>query len=238
MRAVLLISGIAMVCLGLAASWDLFTRLIPESSPVARGAAYAASHQCADTSCSAERRGDSSVCEHLDGEVQCKDVSAYWDAVELKHQATQRQAAAIDNRLLQGEILARQYNCFRCHGELGQGGLDNAGSLKGYIPGYFGKDFELLTDGAREDVVREWIVTGSNHQLVGRPVTGFMAQFFLDRQAISMPSFSSLSSAELDLLASYVIALHNFGPLDKAGLRRYVEATSTGPAHRYGAPGG
>lgn len=228
MRVLPCLAGAVLVCLGLYAGQALLSRLWPESSPVARGAAYAASHPCADTACSAERRGDGAVCEGLDGEARCEDVTAYWYAVDLKHRLAQRAAAAAGNKLLQGEMLARRSNCFRCHGELGQGGLHNAGALKGYIPGYFGTDFALLTGGARKEVVREWIATGSSRRLVEHPVTGFLAGFFLDRQAIAMPRFSSLSAAELDLLASYVIALHKFGPLDTAGLVRYAQATGAG----------
>jgi len=230
MRGLAHLGGFVLLCLGLYVGQALVLRLLPESSPVARGGAYAASHPCADNTCSAERRGDGAVCEALDGEARCEDVMAYWYAVELRHRLPQRVAAAAGNTLLQGEILARRNNCFRCHGELGQGGLHNAGALKGYIPGYFGSDFTLLTDGGRKEVVQEWIATGGSQRLVKHPITGFLAGVFLERQAIAMPRFSSLSAAERDLLASYVIALHRYGPLDMAGLARYAQATAAGPA--------
>jgi len=114
--------------------------------------------------------------------------------------------------------------------------LHNAGALKGYIPGYFGRDFTLLTDGGRKEVVQEWIATGSSQQLVQHPATGFLARFFLERQAIAMPRFSSLSAAERDLLASYIIALHRYGPLDMAGLARYAQATAAGSVKAMALP--
>ena len=44
-----------------------------------------------------------------------------------------------------GPYLARKYGCFECHGPLGQGGFSNPGSLKGYVPGFFGRDFDMAS---------------------------------------------------------------------------------------------
>lgn len=143
----------------------------------------------------------------------------------LRREIDVRLARAPDNRLLLGERLARERNCFRCHGELGQGGIRNAGALKSYIPGYFGRDFGRLTSGGRREIVTEWISTGSSRALTEHPVTGFIAQFFLNRQAVSMPIFSSLPEHELELLTDYVIALNALGALDVTGVANYAAMT-------------
>ncbi|MEE8243734.1 MAG: hypothetical protein V3R27_01960, partial [Pseudomonadales bacterium] len=93
-----------------------------ETSPVARGAAHAATHRCSDRLCRDELRGDAPACGNLADSASCADVSAYWTAIRLKHDLAERLKAAPRNKLLHGERLARERNCFRCHGELGQGG--------------------------------------------------------------------------------------------------------------------
>ena len=166
------------------------------------------------------------ACAAVDDTTSCRDVLAYWQAMRLKHDFQRRLLRQPVNRLLDGERLARELNCFQCHGELGQGGRENVGSLKNYIPGYFGRDFIALTDGGRIEVVREWIRTGSTTEVTDHPLTGWIARLFLEHQAVSMPSFSSLETAELDLVTDYVTALHEFGPLDAQGLIRYQRATA------------
>jgi hypothetical protein len=206
--------------------------LAPESSPIARGAAHAANHRCGDPLCRGEQTSVALACEDIDAGTSCADVATYWQAIRLKHELEQRLRAAPNNQLLAGERLARKLNCFQCHGELGQGGLANAGALKSYVPGFFGRDFRGLTDGGRTAVVREWLETGSSVLLTDHPLTGWIARLFLDRQAISMPSFSSLTAREADLLADYVIALNDFGPLDQQGLTRYASSTAALPTSR------
>ena len=75
-------------------------------------------------------------------------------------------------------------------------------------------------------MLREWIETGNATVLTDEHLTGWIARLFLERQAISMPRFSSLAPDEIDLLADYVIALNRFGPLDARGLARYANATA------------
>jgi hypothetical protein len=203
-----------------------YARFAPESSPVARGAAHAATHRCGDSLCRGERLGAVNACRSLEAGTSCADVTAYWQAIRLRQGLDHRLLAAPNNRLLAGERLARELNCFQCHGELGQGGFANAGAFKNYVPGYFGNDFRLLTDGGRTEVVREWIETGDASVLSDHPLSGWIARLFLERQAISMPRFSGLETDEIDLLADYVIALNGFGPLDTHGLTRYARATS------------
>ena len=204
---------------------NVFHRLMPESSPIARGAEHAAKQPCSDSMCRAEIEGRNHRCEELATDTSCTDVSAYWHAMGLRREIDMRLAQAPDNRLLQGERLARERNCFRCHGELGQGGITNAGALKNYIPGHFGRDFSSLTSDGRKEVVAEWISTGSSRALTGHPVTGFIAQFFLNRQAVSMPNFSSLPAHEIELLTEYVIALNAMGALEVAGVANYAAMT-------------
>lgn len=75
-------------------------------------------------------------------------------------------------------------------------------------------------------MVREWIETGNATVLTDEHLTGWIACLFLERQAISMPRFSSLAHDEIDLLADYVIAINRFGPIDARGLARYANATA------------
>ena len=99
-------------------------------------------------------------------EGTCRDLLAYFEAVRLKRTFAMRVKSQNPNRLLQGERLAREYNCFQCHGELGQGGFRNAGALKGYIPGYFGDDFAQLTRGGNAESIRAWISQGIDPALI------------------------------------------------------------------------
>lgn len=108
---------------------------------------------------------------------------------------------------------------------MGQGGFPNEGALKGYVPGYFGKDFLALTDGAAPDAVRSWIRDGVNPRLLDRTFHGPLAAYFIRRQAVQMPTFDSLSELELDLLVDYVTELHSFGPMNVRALREYEQRT-------------
>ena len=213
------------------------TRLLPESTPVARGAINANVRGCMDChgqpgrvwpddatiDCTTTRNGD----QHPDYVGRCTDLLAYFEVVRLKKSFPHRASAATQNHLLQGEKLAREYNCFQCHGELGQGGFLNAGALKGYIPGYFGKDFALLTaDGTRRSV-QTWISTGTNTDLFANPLEGLVAKFFLERQAVSMPIFESLPESSVQILTDYVIALHRLGKMDAKAIRAYSHQTTS-----------
>jgi cytochrome c553 len=126
--------------------------------------------------------------------------------------------------LARGERLARSYGCFSCHGELGQGGVSNARALKGYIPGFFGRDFELLTDGGRPEAVREWIRDGAARAFIEGRVAGMrLAAWFTERQAIQMPAYGTFAPAEdIEALVEYAAALHRLGPLDAKGIEDYL----------------
>lgn len=99
----------------------------------------------------------------------------------------------------EGAELAHDLGCFACHGEMGGGGLPNPGSLKGYVPGFYGPDFaELVRD---DTELRAWIADGGVPRLSDDP----LASFFLERQRIKMPGYKDhLSSEQLDALVAYV----------------------------------
>lgn len=104
-----------------------------------------------------------------------------------------------DEPAARGAELALENGCFACHGELGGGGLPNPGSLKGYIPGFGGPDFDELVQ--NDDELRGWIADGGIPRLLDDPA----ARFFIDRQRIQMPAFKAhLSPADIDALVAYV----------------------------------
>lgn len=209
----------------------LSLRLAPESTPVSRGTSYAYSGGC--IACHGQARSGfpddaSIVCgqavrapAHPRYEGTCDDLLAYFEVVRLKRTFSERAISRNPNRLMQGERLARQYNCFQCHGELGQGGFRNSGALKGYVPGYFGRDFAALTRGGRADSVRSWISHGIDPALFEPFVTGLIAGFFIENQAVSMPRFGTLPDSDIQLLTDYVTALHQLGKLDAKRIREY-----------------
>ena len=214
-------------------------RIAPETAPVARGAAYAQVRGCVgchgdpdnpladanDNGCS----NINNISWHPKYDAECTDAIAYFETVRLRRNFDDRAQINIKSPLFAGEKLARQYHCFQCHGHLGQGGFKNSKSLKGYVPGYFGSDFRILTRNADPDSVRAWIVRGMDSAILEKPVTGRIAEFFFRRQAVSMPSYKSLPPEEIDILVNYVIALNKFGPMTAQSVRSYGERSrSTG----------
>jgi mono/diheme cytochrome c family protein len=105
----------------------------------------------------------------------------------------------LDNEAAKGVEIALANGCFSCHGDMGIGGLPNPGSLKGYIPGFGGQDFDELV---RDDgELRGWIADGGIPRLRDDP----LASYFIERQRIQMPAFKDhLSAAEIDALVAYV----------------------------------
>ena len=232
-----------IVILFVAANVSLFLlswasdRFAPESAPVARGAAYAGSKGCIvchgdsdsvladgnDRNCS----NVNNIIWHPEYNVECTDVMAFFQAVRLRRNFEERAQASSTNSLIAGERLARTYHCFQCHGFMGQGGFDNAGSFKGYIPGYFGSDFRILTRNADRESVREWIMHGIDRRIVQRPLTGRVASYYFKKQAVSMPRFESLRPEEIDVLVDYVIALNQFGAMTADTLLLYGELSTS-----------
>jgi mono/diheme cytochrome c family protein len=113
----------------------------------------------------------------------------------------------------EGDRLSRMHGCYQCHGELGQGGVPNLASFKGYIPGFFGGDFRALTaDGDREEV-RYWIEHGRGRAIEGGAL-GRLATRYFDRQAIGMPAYEGrLTERDLTVLVDYLLLLNARGPL-------------------------
>jgi mono/diheme cytochrome c family protein len=160
---------------------------------------------------------------HPEYETDCADAMAYFEAIRLRRNLAERIDAGTDKLLVKGEALAREYHCFQCHGQLGQGGFRNERSFKGYVPGYFGSDFEFLTRDGSADSVRDWITHGMDSTMVDQPVLGRIAAYFFGRQAVSMPSYATLAPGEIEVLVNYVITLHEFGPMTAEGVRAYGE---------------
>ncbi len=128
----------------------------------------------------------------------------------------------------EAEQLARAHACFDCHGPFGQGGVENPGSLKGYIPGFFGTDFDLLTRDGNETDVLEWIRDGAAAAFLAQGIGPIEpAVWFTDAQTVKMPAFGEfLDEEELALLTDYVLHLRSLGPLDAAA----IEARFAPPA--------
>lgn len=92
-----------------------------------------------------------------------------------------------------------ELGCFACHGPLGAGGVANPGSLKGYIPAFWGDDFDELVRSDEE--LRQWIAKGHVPRISEHPIGGF----FFRRQAIKMPAYEKIASADdIAAIAAYV----------------------------------
>lgn len=116
--------------------------------------------------------------------------------------------------LREGDRLSRLHGCYQCHGELGQGGVPNPGSLKDYIPGFFGADFLALTDGGQREEILHWIDHGRGRSIERGPL-GWLARRFFDGQTIGMPAYRDrLSDAEKTLLVEFLLLLQERGSLD------------------------
>jgi mono/diheme cytochrome c family protein len=107
-------------------------------------------------------------------------------------------APARDTPARAGRDLAREWRCFSCHGPGGSGGLPNPGSFTGFIPGWYGADFEDLVRDRRE--FNTWIREGTIPRLAGHPI----ARHFLARQVVPMPAYRELTAEQLDDLWAYV----------------------------------
>ena len=98
-----------------------------------------------------------------------------------------------------GAEIAGELSCFSCHGPLGAGGIANPGSFKGYIPGFWDRDFDELV---RDDgELHEWIGKGELPRISNHPI----GRIFFHRQAIKMPRYEDVRpQADLDALVAYV----------------------------------
>jgi mono/diheme cytochrome c family protein len=104
-----------------------------------------------------------------------------------------------EQRAARGGELALTLGCFSCHGQLGGGGVSNPGSFKGYIPAFWGGDFdELVHD---DDELRQWIADGKIARIAEHPI----GKVFFARQALKMPAYGKvLPPADVDALIGYV----------------------------------
>lgn len=108
-----------------------------------------------------------------------------------------------DEAAVKGMELAYEKGCFACHNVMGSGGFANPGSFKGYIPGWWGSDFEELV--TSEEELREWIEKGEIKRLTSHPI----ARYFVEWQRAKMPKFEKfLKPREIDALVSYVRWVH------------------------------
>ncbi|HSR49250.1 MAG TPA: c-type cytochrome [Acidobacteriota bacterium] len=147
--------------------------------------------------------------------AEIDEIIAYLALEQYRHDVKQslRQGDAHD--LPRGELLAHRMACYSCHGVLGQGGTGNLDSLKSYIPGFFGSDFDALTAGERSQVL-EWIRDGASQAFLDQSFLGFHpGRYFRDSQAIGMPAYKDyLSEQDLEELADHVLELRSWGPLN------------------------
>jgi mono/diheme cytochrome c family protein len=119
--------------------------------------------------------------------AQVEDLVAYL-------RATSGQLFPDDAQTARGAELVGEYHCFACHGPLGAGGVPNPGSFKGYIPGFWGEDYDELVQ--NDDELRQWIADGTIPRIAEHPIGGI----FFRRQATQMPAYGKFLS-EPDLLA-------------------------------------
>jgi len=205
-------------------------RLLPESSYIAQTQLFILDNDCRSchTSDNVPADGINVTPDfvHPISDIKMADMEAYFEAIRL-NRTFQERVNEYSNSLIQGEQLARKNHCFNCHGILAQGGYINEGSLKGYIPGWFGRDFDILTDDGDPDVITEWIKTGSYQKIIDDPVTGLLAKHYLDKQESQMLKFSYLSDDEIEILVQYVLFIRQYGAMRKADIVDYKNSTMT-----------
>jgi mono/diheme cytochrome c family protein len=104
-----------------------------------------------------------------------------------------------DPLVKRGASLARKNGCFACHGEMGNGGIANPGSFKGYIPAFTGADFKELVRSDEE--LLSWLREGSIARIRQHPI----GSRFLARQRIPMPAYGKfLGDEDISAIAAYV----------------------------------
>jgi mono/diheme cytochrome c family protein len=101
-----------------------------------------------------------------------------------------------------GRNLAAKHGCVACHGVEGAGGIENPGSLGGFVPGFAGGNFiDLVRDEAE---FREWVETGSLERLAGSR----FIRYFWERQRLQMPAYEAvLTEEEIGQLWAWVRAV-------------------------------
>ncbi len=126
--------------------------------------------------------------------------SAQVDDLVAYLRSTSGQVIPEEDLARKGADLAIELDCFACHGPLGAGGVPNPGSFKGYIPGFWGEDYDELVQNDEE--LHQWIADGKISRIADHPVGGV----FFRRQAAKMPAYGALVKKDGDIaaLAAYV----------------------------------
>ena len=125
---------------------------------------------------------------------QVEDLVAY-----LRATSGQLLPERESDAVVRGGELAVEYRCTACHGALGAGGVPNPGSFKGYIPGFWGEDYDELVRSDEE--LHRWIADGAIPRISEHPVGGW----FFRRQAAKMPAYGKfLPPDDVAALAAYV----------------------------------
>jgi len=169
------------------------------------------------------------------GPRELADLAAWIAVVQLEADRAGDPAAAA-TPLGAAERLARR-NCFGCHGDLGQGGTANPGSLKGYVPGFFGRDFDALTRGGDPAVVRQWIRDGAPEAFHSGLSLLRLGGWLTARQQVRMPAYAqSLRPEEVEALVAYLALLRALGPLEAEGVAHYRTLRELAPGERRAAP--
>lgn len=106
-------------------------------------------------------------------------------------------APPADSPERRGLELAEKWRCFACHGPAGSGGRPNPGSFAGFIPGWYGADFDDLVRDRQE--FDRWIREGEILRLAAHSIPSY----FIRRQRIAMPAYANLTQGELDDLWAY-----------------------------------
>lgn len=112
--------------------------------------------------------------------------------------------------------IAINAGCFGCHGPLGLGGAVNPKSVKNAIPGWFGDDFDALTENGNLKYIQEWIKYGRSRAITDKSLRlGNIASWFLSRQAIKMPAYKErLDEQDIKVLSNMVLSFRKSGDLD------------------------
>jgi len=117
-----------------------------------------------------------------------------------------------------GAELARELHCFTCHGPLGGGGIKNPGSFKGYIPSFWGADFDELVHDDEE--LRLWITKGEIPRIANHPI----GSRFLKRQRVKMPAYERfVPDDDVRALMAYVrwIRAGTWQPLTQSSEKKH-----------------
>ncbi len=128
-----------------------------------------------------------------------------------------------DELIVAGDRLARINACYQCHGEIGQGGIQNPKSFKGYIPGFYGNEFLELTDNGSREELLHWINKGHGIDIESG-IKGKLAKVYFEAQALDMPAYEDvLNDNEKSVLVDYMLLLNKRGPMDSIQLQAFSD---------------